>query len=607
MKPYENRQILDAFYTEPNNLVDLFERSASKWGDRHLFGTKNSTSDQYEWVTYRQVAERINHLRGGLAKIGMKKGDRVGIIVSNCTEWFICENATHGLNGIFVPMYEKELPKTWQYIITDSAIKYLFVRDKAIFDIIAGMKAAFPLLEKIFIIFGDGENSMSALEAAGKSDPVASIKPKWHETSFIIYTSGTTGNPKGVMLHHGNLTHAAQGGVENFFLTEKMRVVSILPWAHTFGLTGDLHTYICCGGAIAFAESLEKLMKNFQEVKPTGLSAVPRVFNKIYDTIHQSIEREGGVKKQFFDAAIAEALNNRDKIVKTKEFNDYDKIVFERIRELFGGQLKLVVTGGAIMKTEIALFFKDVGMPTFDCYGLTETAPSICMNSPLMGNRYGSVGKVVRDMRVVIDKSQVDPDSQDGEIIVYGANIMQGYHNKPNETEAVMMPGTWKGFPGLRTGDRGWIDRDGYLHITGRFKEEYKLENGKYIHPVAIENEIKLVRYVANVIIYGEGKQFNAAIVVPDFVMLKSDPATASWSQGSPYEIVSKNELTDFLTQEIITRLKQSFGEYEIPKKYLFVTEDFTVENGMLTQTLKLVRKKVINHYRDKLKKLYQE
>jgi long-chain acyl-CoA synthetase len=229
------------------------------------------------------------------------------------------------------------------------------------------------------------------------------------------------------------------------------------------------------------------------------------------------------------------------------------------------------------------------------------------MNSPLAGNRYGTVGKVLRDMHVVIDKSRVSADSPDGEIVVYGAHIMQGYHNKPKETEASMMSDTWKGFPGFRTGDRGWIDRDGYLHITGRFKEEYKLENGKYIHPVAIENEIKLVRYVANVIIYGEGRQFNVAIVVPDFQMLESDPATAAWSKGSHEEIISNKELTDFLSQEITAQLKKSFGGYEIPKKFLFVAEDFTVENGMLTQTLKLVRQKVIKHYNDKLKKLYEE
>jgi len=595
---------LERYYPAPNNLVDLFEQSAQRWGGNNLFGTKPPDAQAYVWVTYQQVAERINNLRGGLAQIGLAKGEKVGVIVGNCVEWFICENAVHGLGGVFVPMYEKELQKTWQYIITDAAIKYLFVRDKRIYDIVKGFQKSIPSLQEVFIIYGEGGNTMAALEEEGRRNPVPSYKPHWSQTANIIYTSGTTGDPKGVMLHHGSMAHNAQTAVEEFILTEEERVVAILPWAHSFGLAADLHAYIHCGGSMAFAQSVDLLLTNFQEVKPTGLSAVPRIFNKIYDNIQMGVAADP-LKKQFFDAACAEAVKNRDLAEKTKEFKDLDALVFSKIRDIFGGQLKKVVTGGALMKPEIALFFRDIGMPTYDCYGLSETGPAITENSPKSGNKYGTVGKPVRDMHVVIDKSRVGQDSPDGEIVVYGAHVMQGYHNKPETTKEVMMPDTWNGLPGFRTGDRGWIDEDGFLHITGRFKDEYKLSNGKYVHPEAIENDIKLIRYVANVIVYGEGKQYNVALVVPDFQALKVDPATSAWAQGTPEETLKKKELAEFLSQEITTHLRKSFGGYEVPQKYLFIAEDFTVDNGMLTQTMKLIRRNVMKKYGDVLQTMY--
>ena len=595
---------LDAVYTKPNNLVDLFENSVAKFGSGNLFGTKNKTTDQYEWVTFSDVTERVNNLRGALNKLGLSKGEKVGVIVSNSVEWFVCCQATHGLGGVFVPMYEKELQKVWQYILQDAGIKYVFVRDQKIYDVVKSFQKDIPTLKDIFILFGEGEKSLAQLEKTGKANPVSSYKPHWSETAFIIYTSGTTGDPKGVLLHHGNMTHNAKECHTTFDAGEEEVGLCILPWAHSFGLTADLHTYILGGWSLGFAESAEKLLANFSEVKPTHMSAVPRVFNIIYDKIQQGVAADP-VKKQFFDAACAEAIKNRDLTEKTKEFKDLDALVFSQIRAIFGGKLKHVVTGGAMMKPEIAMFFADVGVPTYDGYGLSETSPVITNNSPLRGNKYGTVGKPFKDTNVVIDKSRVGEDSPDGEIVVYGAQVMQGYHNKPAITKEAMMPDTWNGLPGVRTGDRGWIDEDGFLHITGRFKDEYKLENGKYVHPESIENEIKILRYVSNVIIYGEGRLYNVALVVPDFEALKNDPKTSAWAQGTAEEAIANKECTDFISQQITEHLRKSFGGYEIPQKFLYITEDFTVDNGMLTQTMKLIRRNVMKKYGDQLKALY--
>ncbi|MBP7341107.1 MAG: AMP-binding protein [Syntrophaceae bacterium] len=598
-------QNLDAFYTKPNNLIDLFENSVDKFASCNLFGAKNKTTDQYEWVTYGAVAERVNNLRGALNKLGFSKGEKVGVIVSNCVEWFVCANATHGLGGIFVPMYEKELQKVWQYIIQDAAIKYLFVRDQKICDTVKSFQKNIPTLKDIFILFGEGEKTLSALEKTGKTNPVPSYKPHWSETAFIIYTSGTTGDPKGVLLHHGNMTHNAKECHATFDegFTDEVGL-SILPWAHSFGLTADLHTYIFGGWSLGFAESADKLLANFSEVKPTHMSAVPRVFNIIYDKIQQGVAADP-VKKQFFDAACAEAVKNRGLAEKTKDFKDLDALVFSQIRAIFGGRLRHVVTGGAMMKPDIAMFFSDVGVPTYDGYGLSETSPVISNNSPGRGNKYGTVGRAFKDTKVVIDKSRVGEDSPDGEIVVYGAQVMQGYHNKPAITKEAMMPDTWKGLPGVRTGDRGWLDEEGYLHITGRFKDEYKLENGKYVHPESIEGEIKLVPYVSNALVYGEGRLYNVALVVPDFVTLKADPQTSAWAQGTPEETIADKECTDFISQQITGHLRKSFGGYEIPQKFLYIAEDFSVDNGMMTQTMKLIRRNVMKKYGEQLKALY--
>ncbi len=601
-----NELNLNDVYKSPNNLVDLFEQSVAKWPDRRLFGVKNPATGQYEWISRKQVAERVNNLRGALSKLGLSKGDKVGVIVNNCVEWCVCEMASLGLGAAFVPMYEKELKKIWQYIISDAGVKFLFVRDQNIYEQVKEFKGQIPTLKDIFMIYGEGENSMIALEETGRKNPAPSVKPHYSDPSFIIYTSGTTGDPKGVVLSHAGLTLNTTAGVESFNLNENMHVVAILPWAHVFGLTCDLHTYINCGGAVAFAESLQKLTQNFQEVKPTGLSVVPKICATIYDTVMQGVAADP-VKKQFFDAAVAEAIKNRDLPEKTKEFKDYDALVFSQVRNIFGGHLQFFVTGGALLKRDIALFFKDIGQPTYDGYGMTETCSGVTSNSPVFGNKLGTVGKPVKNMHIVIDKSRVGEDSMDGEIVVYGPHVMLGYHNKPEATKEIMMPDTWNGFAGLRTGDRGWFDEDGFLHVTGRFKDEYKLANGKYVHPEGIENEIKLLRYILHAMLYGEGRDFNVAMIVPSFDALKADPNIKPLLKGTLEESLNDQAVTDYLTKDITDHLRKTYGGYEVPQKFLFVAEDLTLENGMVTQTMKVKRANVMKKYGAQIQALYKD
>ena len=591
-------------YDYPNNLVDLFEQSVKDFPDIRFFGVKNPGTQTYEWLTRRRIAERVDNLRGALSKLGLSKGDRVGIIINNCVEWFICEQAVHGLGAAFVPMYLQELPKMWKYVVSDAALKFLFVRDSSVFEKVKGFKGEIDSLKEIFIVYGDGENSLSALEAMGSDNPAPSIKPHWSDLAHIIFTSGTTGDPKGAMISHGNATWAARSSIDTFDLNETAQVISILPWAHVYGQNCDLHNYMAFGGGIAFVESLDKFMQNVQESKPTAINGVPRIVTRIYDVVMQGVNADP-VKKQFFDAALAEAAKNRDLPEKTKEFKEFDELVFSKVRAVFGGNLEFIVTSSSLLKPEIAAFFHDIGQPTYDCYGMTESSGGITLNCPKYGNKLGTVGKPLPHTHVVIDKSRVGEDSLDGEICVYGPQIMMGYYNKPRLNEEVMMPDKWNGFTGIRTGDRGWFDEDGFLRITGRFKDEYKLANGKYVHPESIENEIKMLHQVANAMVYGEGREYNVAVIVPDLAGLKADPETKAWIKDTLEETLQSEDLKDYLAKLIMAHVRKSFGGYEVPQKFLFTAEDFTVANSMLTQTMKLRRANVLNKYKDQLLALY--
>ncbi|MEZ4549263.1 MAG: AMP-binding protein [Desulfobacterales bacterium] len=473
----------EAWYEYPSNLVDLFEDSVKKFAERPFVGMKNADGE-YEFSTYGQVAERVDNLRGGLAQLGVDKGDAVGLIINNSEAWTVIAFATYGRGARLVPMYEKELKKTWRYIIEDSGIKVLFVVNEDVYNQVKGWVDEIETLEKVFIIYGDGDTSMAAVEEMGRKNPVPSVKPHYSEIASLIYTSGTTGDPKGVLLSHGNFTTNVRAASRMFpHADENVVTLSILPWAHSFGQTAEvfLGTYI--GGSTGIIGSVDTIVDDMGKVRPTMLIAVPRVFNKVYASIHNMMREKGGLAEKLFNAAKQEAEKKRKTGKSSLKLKILDKVVFGKIRARFGGRLKEAVTGSAAMNPEIAQFFIDIGIPTYDCYGLTETTPAMTMNSPA-ANRLGTVGRPIEKVTVEIDKSLTGEDSDDGEIICYGPNVMQGYHNKPEKTAEVIVndPKLGRGF---RTGDRGRLDEDGFLHITGRFKEEYKLENGKYVHPAS--------------------------------------------------------------------------------------------------------------------------
>ena len=591
---------------KPDNLVDFLEDSVKKYPDSKMLGTKNKAGE-YEWITYREFGRRVDNLRAGLATLNIKKGDAVGIIANNRTEWAICAFAAYGLGARWVPMYEAEPASIWKYIVADSGIKVLFCSKPEILAKVKDFPKDIKTLEKLILVEGTGKDTMEEIERKGEKKPVPSIKPGPDDVAALIYTSGTTGDPKGVLLTHGNFTSNSLGGRKFYTEFNHNDVgLSILPWAHSYAQTAELYTFINLGGQLGLMESINTLGQDMLALRPTFIIAVPRVFNKIYDGIFAKMHEEKGLKKKLFFMAVESAKKKRELAAQGKsdpitniKTAIGDKLVFSKIRERFGGRLRGAMTASAAMNPDIAGFFFDVGIPTYDCYGMTETSPAITMNSPA-GYKLGSVGRAIDKVKVVIDSSVVEEGATDGEIVAYGPNVMKGYHNKPEATAEVM---TKDG--GMRTGDRGRLDKDGYLFITGRIKEQYKLENGKFVFPASLEEDIRLIPSIENAMIYGENRPYNICIIIPDFQVL-AKYAKDHGLPADPKELIKSNEVQDLISSEVNNALKGKYGGYEIPKKFLLLSENFSVDDGTLTQTLKVKRRVVLKNLQDQIDALYQ-
>ncbi len=578
------------------DLVDMQKKAVAAHGPRNLFGTK--VDGVWKWVTYAEFGKRVDDFRGGLAQQGIVKGDAVAIISSNRVEWAVAAYATYGLGAMLVPMYEHQLPSDWKYIIEDSGSRLLITTTGAIYEQVKDWPNKIEKIEKVFSMHlpADDPNSFAGLEAAGREKPAPAVEIDPESVCGFIYTSGTTGKPKGVLLTHNNIVSNINASHEIFPLDPEDCSVSFLPWAHSFGQVIELHVLLSMGCHVAFAESVQKLIDNFGEVHPTIMVSVPRIFNKIYDGLQKKMEEAGGLKKKLFYAAIENAAHRKKLEAEGKsswwaDFKHrlFDKLVFSKVRERFGGRLKYAFSGGAALSPEVAEFIDNVGIMVYEGYGLTETSPIATTN--YRGNRkIGTVGKPIPLVSIKIDTSAVEDDSGDGEIIVYGPNVMKGYHNLPEETAEVMT-----GDGGFRTGDRGRLDSEGYLRITGRLKEQYKLENGKYVVPSPLEEKLQLSPYVMQIYIDGANKLFNAALVVPD------EAAVKKWAgekglNGSYEEVLENQQTRDLIAAELL-KYSKDFKGYERVKQFALIAEEFTTENGMLTPSLKLKRRKVIEKY----------
>ncbi len=581
-----------------NSLVDLLEKSTRRFSDKPLFGTK--TGGAWRWIAYDEFRKDVDRFRAALGQLGVGRGDRVAIVANDSVEWAIAAYATFGRAAAFVPMYEAEAPEEWEFIIRDSGARVVIGGTRRVYDKLVEMKPRLPSLEHVMgIALPDtDENSFRSHLIRGGPNPVETARPGPDDLAAFVYTSGTTGNPKGVMLSHDNICSNVNAVRQLFPFESDERSLAFLPWAHAFGQTCELHLMVSVGGSMAINDDISRLVDNLAEVRPTILFAVPRVFNRIYDGVnHQMNGRPRAIRELFHlgvRVATQKARGRSPNLLEEGALALVDRLIFSKVRARFGGRLKWVVSGSAALNSEVAEFIDALGIQVYEGYGLSETSPIVTTNSPGQ-RRIGSVGKVIPGVRIEIDREK-SGDPKIGEIVVHGPNVMLGYHDRPEENAAVLTADR-----GLCTGDLGYLDGDGFLYVTGRIKEQYKLENGKYVAPVPLEEELKLSPYLTNVMVYGANKPYNVALVVLD------RDAVDRWAKSEGLTV--SDPAHDDRVQELITReLTQrgaGFKGYERPKKFLPIVEEFTVENGMLTPTLKLKRRKVLEKYQKALDSLY--
>ncbi len=580
-------------------LVDLWDRTTKKYADKELFGTK--VDGTWRFISFGEFRSRTDDARGGLAALGVGPGDRVAIVSNNRIEWAAAAFATYGLRAAFVPMYEQQAPDEWVFILNDCGAKVVFAATAAVYDHLIAKKREMPSLEHVIGLHlaPSDAHSYAAFVDKGKAAPVPVQEPEPTEIAGYIYTSGTTGKPKGVLLTHKNFC-ANVNAIDGLYeITPEDRSLAFLFWAHSFGQTAELYSLMSQGMSIALNDEIPNLVGNLGEVKPSVLIAVPRIFNRIYDGVNKQMTEKPAPIRALFRAGVA-AANKRSKGEPLGAFENIalslaDRLIFKKIRGRMGGRLRFAVSGSAALSREVGEFVDALGITVFEGYGLSEAAPVVAANRH--GHRkMGTVGQALPGVRIVID-TKVTGDPKNGEIIVYGDNVMVGYHNRPDENAAAFTPDG-----GLKTGDMGYLDEEGYLYITGRIKEQYKLENGKYVVPSPLEEQLKLSPYILNVMVFGENRPHNVALVVADTDAVKRWAA----DQGHQLTDLTTDPRVLELLKEELKKYSSGFKSFERVKDIIVTTEDFTTDNGMLTPSLKVKRRNVLDRYGARLQALYE-
>jgi long-chain acyl-CoA synthetase len=497
-------------------------------------------------------------------------------------------------------MYQEQLAQEWQFILGDCRAKVVIGANDAVTAKLRRMQSELPALEHVvgLELPGTDDHSYAALVETGRQRPAAAVSPSSDDVAGLIYTSGTTGMPKGVILSHGNFCSNINAIHQVFEFQPDDRSLAFLPWAHSFGQTCELHCLLSMGCSLAINDDIKNLVPNLAEVKPTVLYAVPRVFNRLYDGVNAQIAAKPGIIQWLFkrgvEVATRKAKGEQVGAVDGLLLSLADRLIFSTVRARFGGRLKYAISGSAALSPEVAAFIDALGITVYEGYGLTETSPIATANWP-GARKMGTVGKAIPGVSIQIDRS-VTGDPVNGEIIIKGPNVMQGYHNRPDENAAVMMEDR-----SFRSGDMGYLDPDGFLHITGRIKEQYKLENGKYVVPSPLEEKLKLSPYIANVMIYGANKPHNVALVIPDMEVLRAWAA----KQNMTLDDACQSDPVRQLLQAEIEELSRDIKGYERVQNFCVAIEDFTTDNGMLTPTLKLKRRAVLERYGKDLDALY--
>src|SRR6202165_921081 len=564
---------------------------------------------RWEAISSQELLRRVAGLSTAFVELGVKPGDRVGLFSANRPEWHTACFAITGAGGVTVPVYFNESPDRMTYILRHCGAKVVFVAGLPQLPKLLALRANLPDLEQIIAADAGADLPSECLRyetliaGAGGADisayrmRVSQVLPG--QLASLIYTSGTTGEPKGVMLTHNNFCSNVTDVGHDFHLDPAEDIaLSFLPLAHVYGRTCD-YIYIFQGAALAYVESVDAVAQALLEVHPTVTAAVPRFFEKIYARLVEQGSKAKGVKRTLFDwsmnvarqAVHWRASGGHASLSVKFQWMLADSLVYKKIRRGTGGRLRLICSGGAPLSKELAEFFWTVGVPIYQGYGLTETSPIVSSNYP--ENRVGSSGKPIANVQVRI--------AEDGEILVKGPCVMQGYYKNPEATREVLSEDGW-----FRTGDIGYVDKDNYLFITDRKKDLIKTAAGKFVAPQPVENAIKTSPYILNAMVVGDKRKFIVALIVPNPATVSAKAADQGIKFASTSELAAHPWVHALIDSEV-KRLTVHLAQYETIKRFALLPEDFTFDNGSLTFTLKLKPPVVEQQYAAVIESLYAD
>jgi long-chain acyl-CoA synthetase len=606
---------------DPRTLYQMLMTSVERFGTEPCFGYIPGEGMARVHLDYNTFGELSTSVAKKLNDIGVEKGDRVALILDNSVQWAALSYGANAIGAAYTAMYTHQHGSEWAYILGDStpaliAVANTTVLDKLV-DNLPSDASAWPRCG--VILLGDDEANKippEGIEVHSWTDFVASGRASKNDFEIaddpfalntLIYTSGTTGNPKGVMLTNWNTLSNILCVQSAFKIYVGDKNAAFLPWAHSFGSTFDLHWMIRCGVHINLISDLTRIADECIEIKPAVLLAVPRVWNKFYDRVNSQFEAATGVKKFLIGKAkksaakrIAKADVECDAVPAKGVFDKlYDKLVWSKVRARFGGNIRFCMSGAAALSPDVAEFIQMVGFSCYEGYGLTETSPLVSANgwSGPGTSKLRCVGRVANGVKVTIDTDAWDdPDRPDeGEIIVHGPNVMKGYWNNEEATkEVIMEPGVF------RTGDLGKLSKDGYLAITGRVKSQFKLENGKYVSPAPLEENLKLSPLVEQAVLDGRNMLKTYLIVHPNMDALKSAMSGAGVdASGSNAEICARKTTKDWLLAELKSNNMKSpvWKGYEVAANLILDHEEWTTDNDMLTPSMKVKLRNLLKHH----------
>lgn len=596
------------------NLLDMLWRSVERYPDKAAFMWKSEGN--YRSLSYREFWQEIRHVAAGLIQLGVSQGDKVAILSENNPKWPVTDFAICSLGAVSVPIYPTlPLDKT-AYILQKADCQVAVVQNEEQLEkVIRGAVDVRPVvIMDPGTTFSASEHifTFSELAKRGADHPLENWEQIWRDMdrdqlATIIHTSGTTGEPKGAMLTHGNFLSNIEG--VQFWCLEARHddvLLSYLPLSHVFERMAGQFMPLSVGATIAYAESIDKIPENLLEVKPTVMTSVPRLFEKVYARVQEQIAAGTPLRRNIFDWAVQVGLKRYDYYLQMPldkllmgelppqlrwKWKLADRLVYRKVKARFGGRLRGMVSGGAALNPEIARFFWAIDVPVLEGYGLTETSPVIATN-PMGRAKVGTVGKPLPNLEVRI--------ASDGEVLVRGPSVMKGYYKNEEATAAQFSDG-W-----LHTGDLGEMDEEGYLRIVDRKKRILVLSTGKNVAPQPVENAINQSVFIEQSVLVGHQRKYVVALVVPDFENLIPWARKKGLSLEERVDLVRHAEVQKRVCSEV-ERATQSFAHHEQPKKVVILAQEWTVETGELTPTLKVRIREIERKYKKVIEHAYGE